>query len=63
MLIVRALGKDMNYFYRCNDLDNFEPLAINHQKMCIELLKNFTKILSLEQQEAINMLVRSLSGS
>lgn len=60
ILIARALGKTIDFFY--NDLENSndEPIMTQHQRMCIEVSRNFMKITSSEHQSAVNSLVKSL---
>jgi transcriptional regulator with XRE-family HTH domain len=61
-LISKALDKEIKYFYE--DFDSNEPLeenVTNHQRMCIELSRNFMKIKDSDHQTAINTLVKSLS--
>lgn len=61
VLIAKALSKEVSYFYEGLDSDNKEPLMTQHQRMCIEVSRNFMKIESSEQQNAVNSLVKSLS--
>ncbi len=61
-LIAKALDKDIKYFY--SDFDNIEPVedqVTHHQRMCIELSRNFMKIKDGDHQTAINTLVKSLA--
>lgn len=59
VLIAKALGKSVNYFYEGLD-GEAEPMLTQHQRMCIEVSRNFMKIRSAEHQNAVNALVRSL---
>jgi transcriptional regulator with XRE-family HTH domain len=62
LLVAKALEKDIEYFYE----DFIENQTIvktitKHQRMCIELSKNFMKIQDSEHQTAINTLVKTLA--
>ena len=61
MLISKALNKPVSYFYSEFDEegDNTES-DTTHQRMCIEVSRNFMKLNNSNQQNAINALVRSL---
>ena len=59
-LIAQALSKNISYFYE--DLESEQqPMVTQHQRMCIEVSRNFMKIKSGEHQAAINSLIKSLS--
>ncbi|MGI4775979.1 MAG: helix-turn-helix domain-containing protein [Janthinobacterium lividum] len=60
VLIANALGKATNYFYEGLDSRDAEPMLTQHQRMCIEVSRNFMKIRSADHQNAVNTLVRSL---
>ena len=60
VLIAKALGKTVNYFYEDLDITSSEPIVTQHQRMCIEVARNFMKIRNAEHQNAVNSLVRSL---
>jgi transcriptional regulator with XRE-family HTH domain len=60
VLIAKALGKTIEYFYQGLDNTDSEPVTTQHQRMCIEVSRNFMKIRSPEHQNAVNALVRSL---
>ncbi len=60
VLIAKALGRTVNYFYEGVDNGNNEPIMTQHQRMCIEVSRNFMKIRSAEHQTALNTLIRSL---
>jgi transcriptional regulator with XRE-family HTH domain len=60
VLIAKALGKNINYFYEGIESNDTEPILTQHQRMCIEVSRNFMKIRSTDHQNAVNMLVRSL---
>lgn len=61
VLIAKALAKDVSYFYEGLEADAKEPVMTQHQRMCIELSRNFMKIESSDHQNAVNTLVKSLS--
>ena len=60
VLIAKALGKNINYFYEGIESNDTEPILTQHQRMCIEVSRNFMKIRSTDHQNAVNTLVRSL---
>ncbi len=61
VLIAKALDKNINYFYESlEDVENIEPVLTQHQRMCIEVSRNFMKICNSEHQQAVNALIRSL---
>lgn len=61
VLIAKALDKNIDYFYEgIERTDNAEPILTKHQRMCIEVSRNFMKIHSSEHQQAVNALIRSL---
>ncbi|MCC2646214.1 MAG: transcriptional regulator [Rickettsiaceae bacterium] len=59
-LIATALGKPIDYFYTGVDGANDEAESTQHQRMCIEVSRNFMKIRNPEHQSAVNSLIRSL---
>jgi len=61
VLIAKALGTEVAFFYEGIDSANKEPMMTKHQRMCIEISRNFMKINSAEHQNAVNTLVKSLS--
>lgn len=60
VLIAKALGKTIEYFYDGLEDKNVEPVLTQHQRMCIEVSRNFMRIRSAEHQNAVNALVKSL---
>lgn len=60
VLIAKALGTTIEFFYEGLDSNKSEPTVTKHQRMCIEISRNFMKITSSEHQNAVNSLVRSL---
>lgn len=61
VMISQALSKDISYFYDGLDASEPEETVTKHQRMCIEVSRNFMKIESTDHQNAINALVKSLS--
>ena len=61
VLIAKALKENINYFYEGLDSEKVNPIITQHQRMCIEVSRNFMKIEKSEHQNAINILVKSLS--
>lgn len=59
--IARALKKNPNYFINALLDQNDEEVPTQHQRMCIEVSRNFMRIPSPVHQNAVNMLVRSLA--
>jgi transcriptional regulator with XRE-family HTH domain len=61
ILIAKALEKNIDYFYDgLEEADNVEPVHTQHQRMCIEVSRNFMKIRNPAHQQAVNALIRSL---
>ena len=61
VLISKALSKDVVFFYEGLETNTNEPIMTQHQRMCIEVSRNFMKIESSEHQNAVNTVVKSLS--
>lgn len=59
VLIAQALNKPVSYFFDGVNGDD-EIVSSQHQRMCIEVSRNFMKISQPEHQIAINQLIRSL---
>jgi len=61
LLIAKALNKPVSYFYSEFDEQNGATESdTTHQRMCIEVSRNFMKLKNSNQQNAINALIRSL---
>jgi transcriptional regulator with XRE-family HTH domain len=60
VLIAKALGTTVESCYEGLDTNSSEPIITKHQRMCIEVSRNFMKITSSDHQNAVNSLVRSL---
>ena len=61
VLISKALDKNISYFYEGIESGNYEQVVTHHQRMCIEVSRNFMKIENTEHQNAVNTLVKSLA--
>ncbi|MBM3466226.1 MAG: helix-turn-helix transcriptional regulator [Alphaproteobacteria bacterium] len=60
VLISKALDKNISYFYEGLETGNNETTVTQHQRMCIEVSRNFMKIENTEHQNAVNTLIKSL---
>ena len=60
VVIAKALSQGVSYFYEGLSDDN-EPMVTQHQRMCIEVSRNFMRIESAVHQEAVNILINSLA--
>jgi|13_taG_2_1085334.scaffolds.fasta_scaffold04032_11 transcriptional regulator with XRE-family HTH domain len=58
VLIARALNEPLKYF---TEVDNENKLATNHQRMQIEVSRNFAKIENPANQNAVNILIKTLA--
>lgn len=58
--IAKALNKPVAFFFEGVD-DGGDTLPSQHQRMCIEVSRNFLRIKNPMHQNAINLLVRTLS--
>lgn len=62
VLIAKALDKSIDYFYEgLEEAGTVEPILTQHQRMCIEVSRNFMKIRNAEHQQAVNALIRALT--
>lgn len=62
ILLAKALGKDLSYFYEgLDDCNGNEKVTTQHQRMCIEVSRNFMKIKNSNHQTTINTLIKTLS--
>lgn len=59
--IARALGKEVHYFFQDESEDDAVVLPSQHQRMCIEVSRNFLRIQNPAHREAVNILVRTLA--
>ncbi len=60
--LAKALNKPVSYFFEDFDGAN-NNLPNQHQRMCIEVSRNFMKIKNPVYQNAINILVRTLADN
>ena len=60
VVIAKALSKNISYFYEGLSDDN-EPMVTQHQRMCIEVSRNFMRIENPDHQAAVNTLIKSLA--
>lgn len=61
VLIARAMDKTPEFFYEGFDQTMGAPEENTmHQRMCIEVSRNFMKLRNSDHQNAINSLIRSL---
>ena len=61
VVIAKALSQGVSYFYEGLSDDN-EPMVTQHQRMCIEVSRNFMRIESADHQTAVNILIKSLAN-
>ncbi|MET0156197.1 MAG: helix-turn-helix transcriptional regulator [Rickettsiales bacterium] len=59
--ISKALKKTPSYFFNGVEDEEGDSLPTQHQRMCIEVSRNFMRIESPTHQNAVNMLVRALA--
>lgn len=59
-LIAKVLGKPIDYFYEDINKD-VNLMNTHHQRMCIEISRNFMKIKNSIYQDAVNTLVKTLA--
>lgn len=59
LAIAIALKKTVDYFFE--NVDSAVPLPSQHQRMCIEVSRNFLRIKNPEHQSAVNLLIRTLA--
>lgn len=60
-LVSKAMAKDISYFYADLDTNDNVKVVTQHQRMCLELCRNFMKIERTDHQTAVHTLVKSLS--
>lgn len=61
VLISKALQKNVSYFYEDLESPKTSELITQHQRMAIEVSRNFMKIENTKHQEAVHILVKSLT--
>jgi transcriptional regulator with XRE-family HTH domain len=60
-IIAQALGVEVNYFFEGAEIEQTVEQA-PHQRLMLELARNFTSIQSRKHQEAVCQLVRAIAG-
>jgi len=61
VLIARVMNKPIEYFYEDVEGTEAPELKTSHQRMCIEVSRNFMKIKNSIYQDAVNNLVKTLA--
>ena len=61
VLIAKALSKNISYFVEGLESDDNKPVVTQHQRMCIEVSRNFMRIKNPDHQVAVNTLIKSLA--
>jgi len=61
VLIAKALDTNVSFFYEGLESENNKPIITQHQRMCIEISRNFMKITNREHQDAVNTLIKTLA--
>lgn len=60
-MISKVLSKPIEYFYEDVDQGTEPEIKTNHQRMCIEVSRNFMKIQNPVFQEAVNSLIKTMA--
>lgn len=60
LMIANALDKQVDFFYAGFEEAREEELVSPHQRMCIEVSRNFMKLNNPDHQTAVSSLIRSL---
>ena len=60
ILLSKALGEKVSYFYEGLELEVKYQLPIDHEQIRKEIVRNFMRLNNLEHQNAINQLLRVL---
>jgi len=58
-IIANALGKSITFFFE----DDIEAIPSQHQRMSLEVSRNFSRIKNPVHQNAVNFLARTLAGN
>jgi transcriptional regulator with XRE-family HTH domain len=61
ILIAKALNVIPAYFYENIDIANDQELVTQHQRMCLEISRNFMRITNPEYQTTINTFVKTIA--
>ena len=62
LIIAKALSKNISYFVEGLESDDNKPVVTQHQRMCIEVSRNFMRITNPDHQAAVNTLIKSLAN-
>jgi transcriptional regulator with XRE-family HTH domain len=62
LIIAKALSKNISYFVEGLESDDNKPVVTQHQRMCIEVSRNFMRIENPDHQAAVNKLIKSLAN-
>ena len=60
VLIAKSLGEEISYFYKGLEQNKQQEIVTQHQRLCLELARNFRKIVNSDHQNAVNILIKSL---
>ncbi len=60
VLIAKSLGEEISYFYKGLEQNKQQEILTQHQRLCLELARNFRKIVNSDHQNAVNILIKSL---
>jgi len=61
ILIAKALEMSVHYFFEDLESKESKVTLTQHQRMCLEISRNFMKINNAEHQNAVNILVNTLA--
>lgn len=61
ILIAKALNVIPAYFYEEVDVAQDQELITQHQRMCLEVSRNFMKIANPEHQNAVNTFIKTIA--
>jgi transcriptional regulator with XRE-family HTH domain len=62
MLIAISLSENISYFYKDIQTKQTDVTITQHQRMAIEISRNFMKIKNSRHQEAVHILLKSLAA-
>ena len=60
VLIAKSLGEEISYFYEGLEQNKQQEIVTQRQRLCLELARNFRKIVNSDHQNAVNILIKSL---
>ena len=61
ILIAKALNVIPAYFYEEFQIANGQELITQHQRMCLEVSRNFMKVVNPEHQDIINQFIKTVA--